>query len=153
MIDLYCERLVPGMWAEPLNAISNAGFLLGAWTARRHARRQGIAGRDSALLVGLMASIGVGSTLFHTFATPWALALDVLPILCFQMAFLWLYLRRVVGLGRLHSSVSVAGFLAVTLVARQFPAVLNGSLSYAPALAAVVGLGVYHVRTQEKEAL
>ena len=44
-LDLYCERLGPGFWAEPLNAVSNAAFILAAaygfvlW--RRRARRIG----------------------------------------------------------------------------------------------------------------
>lgn len=25
-IDIYCERLGPGLWAEPLNALTNAAF-------------------------------------------------------------------------------------------------------------------------------
>lgn len=25
-LDLYCERLIPGFWGEPLNAVSNAAF-------------------------------------------------------------------------------------------------------------------------------
>ncbi len=27
-IDLYCERLGPGLWAEPLNAVTNLAFIL-----------------------------------------------------------------------------------------------------------------------------
>ena len=30
-IDNYCERLLPGFWDEPLNAISNLAFWLAAW--------------------------------------------------------------------------------------------------------------------------
>ena len=30
-IDSYCERLLPGFWDEPLNAISNVAFWLAAW--------------------------------------------------------------------------------------------------------------------------
>jgi len=29
-MDGYCERVGPGLWAEPLNAVSNAAFLIGA---------------------------------------------------------------------------------------------------------------------------
>ena len=27
-IDIYCERLGPGFWAEPVNALSNGAFLV-----------------------------------------------------------------------------------------------------------------------------
>jgi len=34
-IDAYCERLGPGLLAEPLNALSNAAFFIAAlWAAR-----------------------------------------------------------------------------------------------------------------------
>ena len=29
-LDGYCERLGPGLWAEPLNFLSNAAFLVAA---------------------------------------------------------------------------------------------------------------------------
>ena len=29
-LNLYCERLGPGLWAEPLNAVSNAAFFIAA---------------------------------------------------------------------------------------------------------------------------
>ena len=29
-MDLYCERLDPGFWAEPLNAVTNLSFILAA---------------------------------------------------------------------------------------------------------------------------
>ena len=32
-IDNYCERLDPGFWAEPLNAVTNAAFVIGAMIA------------------------------------------------------------------------------------------------------------------------
>jgi len=39
MIDLYCERLGPGLWAEPLNALTNLAFLLTALASWQLARR------------------------------------------------------------------------------------------------------------------
>jgi hypothetical protein len=29
-IDAYCERLGPGLWAEPLNAVTNLAFIVAA---------------------------------------------------------------------------------------------------------------------------
>jgi len=31
MMDLYCERLGPGLWAEPINASSNLTFFIAVW--------------------------------------------------------------------------------------------------------------------------
>jgi len=129
MIDLYCERLGPGLWAEPLNALTNLGFLVAALASWQLARRS--ESRDGSLgsLIALIVAIGVGSAMFHTFATGWARVLDVLPILLFQLWFLWLYSRAVVGARSTYSAVLVSGFLLAAVLARQFPEVLNGSLT------------------------
>ena len=91
MVDLYCERLGPGIWAEPVNAITNLLFLVAAWAIWRMANSDEVLTIDIWLLVGLTTSIAVGSILFHTLATPLARILDVVPILLFQLAFLWVY--------------------------------------------------------------
>jgi ceramidase len=153
MIDLYCERLGPGLWGEPLNTSTNLAFFLAAWGAGRLARRAGRRSLGIAVLIALMAAIGTGSALFHTFATPWARVLDVLPILVFQLYFLWLYCRTVMCLGPSSSGGAVAGLLIGALVGRRFPAVLNGSLAYAPALVVLIGLGVFHFKKAKRERL
>ena len=59
-VDGYCERLDVGLWAEPLNFITNAGFLamaLWLWP-----RVKLVAGARA--LVVLLAAIGLGSGLF-----------------------------------------------------------------------------------------
>lgn len=85
-IDGYCERLEPGLWAEPVNAVTNAAFLVAAWVMWRRVR-----GHDLPLAMALvitLAAIGIGSALFHTFATPWAAVLDVAPIAIFVLLFI-----------------------------------------------------------------
>jgi hypothetical protein len=83
VVDLYCERLGPGLWAEPLNALTNASFLVAAWFSWRMAARQQRLTSGVWLLIGLMIAIAIGSGFFHTFATNWARILDVVPILIF----------------------------------------------------------------------
>ena len=41
-IDGYCERLGPGFWAEPLNALTNLAFLIAALVMWRRTRGQGM---------------------------------------------------------------------------------------------------------------
>jgi len=144
MIDLYCERLGPGLWAEPLNAVTNLAFLVAAWASWVMVRRSGARSKEITLLLVLMVIIGIGSALFHTFATTWAQALDVLPILGFQSLFIWVYARRIISINRGWSALFAGGFLAATLVGRGVPGVLNGALRYAPALISLLGLAVYH---------
>lgn len=69
-VDLYCERLGPGLLAEPLNAITNLAFFIAAWLLWRQSRIAGSLTGGVILLLALLVAFGVGSSLFHTFATP-----------------------------------------------------------------------------------
>jgi len=142
--DLYCERLDPGLFAEPVNAATNAAFLLVAFLLYRRASRARLLRLPLALLLALIVAVGIGSTLFHTFASGWARLLDELPILVFQLGFLWLYLRRAAAIGALASGLALAAYLGSALYARQFPPLLNGSVVYLPALLTLCALGAYH---------
>src|SRR4051812_32005000 len=90
-MQTYCERCGPGLFDEPINAASNIAFLLAAWAAWRLAARSRGRCAGMGLLISLCVAVGVGSTLWHTFATRWAMVLDVVPITLFQLCFLWLY--------------------------------------------------------------
>jgi hypothetical protein len=147
-LDLYCERLGPGLLAEPMNALSNGAFLLAACWIRARARRlMGRMGRQLGTLVGLAVAIGVGSTLFHTLATPWALLADVIPILLFQLGFLWIYLRQRAELRSGPALAMTAAFLIATLASRRTAGLLNGSLAYGPTLLALLAIG-WHDRAR-----
>lgn len=105
-LDGYCERVDPSYWAEPVNALTNAAFLIAAavmwWRCR---------GQDAPLarvLVGLLAAIGIGSYLFHTHATVWAVIIDVIPIILFALTYLYVANRFFLGLS---VWVAVAGAL------------------------------------------
>ncbi len=150
-LDLYCERLGPGLLAEPLNAATNVAFFLAAGYAWHTARSRGSVPRSLMVLIALAFAIGIGSTLFHTFATPWARVLDETPILIFQLLFLWLYVRRAMGYPRWTAAAGIVAYLALALYCRRFPHLLNGSLVYAPAFLLTGGLGLYHWRTQQPE--
>lgn len=152
-LDLYCERLGPEFWAEPLNAISNAGFLVAAWLTWRLAGS--LPGRtpwSTHLLIGVLATIGVGSFLFHTLAVTWAMWADVIPIFLYQLLFLVLYLGRVAGL----RPGACMGWVALFFVASWgFAALpvqwLNGSLSYGSAFVFLAGMAACHWRSGRRE--
>ncbi len=87
----YCERGGdPSFWAEPLNAISNGAFIIAGLVAAYQLARQPAAHRAvfEWLLVLLVIVIGIGSFLFHTYATPWAVLADTIPISLFMLAYL-----------------------------------------------------------------
>lgn len=143
-VDNYCERLGPGLWAEPLNAITNLAFLVAAWFIWRLAKRRGALTGSVWLLVVLTGAVGIGSGVFHTVATVLTEWLDIIPILAFQLVWLWLYFREMMGLGRAASAGVIVVFIAAALIGESFPEILNGSLLYAPTLITLLILGVYH---------
>ena len=106
-VDGYCERLGPGLWAEPLNALTNLAFLIAAavmW------RRAGPDRMGQALALAL-AVIGVGSGLFHTFANRLTGLMDVLPILGFILLYLFASSRDLLGLRTPVALVATLAFL------------------------------------------
>jgi ceramidase len=139
---LYCERLGPGLWAEPLNAVSNAAFFIAAAAAFLHWRRAG--GRDTpALLLILVAvAIGVGSTIFHTVATRGAILLDIIPIAIFIAGYLVLVWRRYLKFGLASAIAALVVFEIVSFAAPVVvpPAFLNRSVPYLPALLMLIVL-------------
>ena len=66
MMDAYCERVGMGVFAEPLNALSNASFLLAALAAWVLATRTGALSAGVRVLIALAAATGIGSILWHT---------------------------------------------------------------------------------------
>ena len=152
-IDLYCERVGSGLWAEPINALTNLLYLVAALAAWKLARRENVLSGSVVLLIALIAAVGIGSALFHTFATPLARVLDVVPILIFQPFYLWVYLRRVACVHRSYAALAVIGLVMASLLARTIPHGIEWSLQYLPAFAVLAGLGVYHLRAQKREPL
>ncbi|UPH69910.1 ceramidase [Abyssibius alkaniclasticus] len=137
-VDNYCERLGPGLLAEPLNLVSNLAFLLAAALVWRRTRPDGLA-RALALILFI---IGLGSLAFHGFAQRWAALADVLPILAFILVYIYAattrYLHQTWWLGLV---VTLAFIPFAMLLGRGMAALfgpLNGSVSYMPVLAMIL---------------
>lgn len=141
-LDLYCERLGPGLWAEPINALTNAAFMIAAVYGAIVLQRSG---RRDALVIGLVAlvaAIGIGSFLFHTFANHWSVMTDVIPITLFIYIYLGLALRRYFELSWLITGALLVGFFALNWPADIFLSpILSGSAAYVPALLAMLICG------------
>jgi hypothetical protein len=146
MMDAYCERVGPGLLAEPLNAVSNVSFLLAAWAAWVLATRTGTLSAGVRMLIALAASVGIGSILWHTYPVSLTLIIDIVPILIFIMWFIWLYTRNVMGMRSLFAVASVAAFLLATFLAIPYSGVLHGALVYTPGLIVTLVLGVFQAR-------
>jgi len=143
-LDAYCERTGPGLWGEPFNALTNLAFIVAAVMALRLWRRQpGLDvrnGWDLLVLIALLFAVGVGSTLWHTFATRWAMSADTIPILLFISVFLLSFLVRLAGLRWIGTIAFFALFQLVNReVKAQFPPdFLNGSIFYGPTWATLL---------------
>jgi len=140
-VNGYCERGGPGLWAEPLNAVSNASFLVAAWFGWRLAREHEDLGGQALALI--LAAIGIGSTLFHTVAQVWAVFADVVPIQLFILVYLALATIRFLGTPVWAGVAAAVAFVPLSaLLTAGFQATfggLNGSSGYLPVPILILG--------------
>ena len=113
-LDIYCERLGPDYWAEPLNAVSNAAFLLAAYIMWRLTAGQGLELARTLSLI--LAVIGVSSFLWHTHAQVWAVILDSGSIAVFSLVYLFAANRDFLGLPVWKALVATALYLPYAAV-------------------------------------
>ena len=159
-LDGYCERLDPSFWAEPVNAVTNISFILAFGFAVRSTARAKTLDPAIGVLLLLTLAIGIGSFLFHTFATRWAALADVLPITLFILTYLVLIVRRgfewrwpwaiLVGIAFLPLSAAIASGARMAT-----GDLLGGSSGYLPALGALIvcGLLLKRYKTASGQAL
>ena len=142
-VDLYCERLDPLFWAEPLNAVTNVSFLIAAIVAFAQWRRGGGKDWPALVLIAVTFAIGIGSFIFHTVATRGAALFDTVPIAIFIYGYLLLALQRFIRLPLWKALGLVAVFAVLSYVESALVprGALNGSHAYLPALAALAFVG------------
>lgn len=120
-VDGYCERTDLSYWSEPVNAITNLAFIIAAVILWRRSAGVPVA----RVLTSILFAIGIGSYLFHTHATLWAMTADVVPIAAFILVYLFAVNRDVVGLKPWVALLATTGFFpyaaAVVWVTQQLP--------------------------------
>lgn len=122
-IDIYCERISPEIFSEPINFITNVAFwitffLLLKKHNKKHYEDEGIR-IYSFILIVLVFLIGTGSFLFHLFGNLWSLLADTVPIMIFILLYLYLAVRYY-----LKQTLAVSAFAIFLFL------ILNYSLSY-----------------------
>ena len=130
-LDGYCERIDPSFWSEPVNAITNAAFLIAALYMWHRSR--GLPNAQA--LCAVLFAIGVGSFLFHTYATTWAAIADVTPIAVYVLLYIFLATRDFWGQNTLTSLGAVLLFFPyayVTVPWFEMLPILNVSAGYGP---------------------
>ncbi len=122
-IDAYCERTDFSYWSEPVNAVTNAAFLIAAFIMWRRVRGQGLP--LAVLLCAILAAIGIGSYLFHTHATAWSSTADVVPIVLYILAYVFVanvhYLRLPLWAAALGTAAFIPYALILTPLFRALP--------------------------------
>ena len=111
-IDIYCERLDIGIWAEPINAVTNVAFILASIFMWLRCKKL-VEGR---ILSFLLFSIGCGSFLFHIFAQTWAAILDVAAILIFILTYIFIANRSFLAWSKMVSLIGVILFFPYQLL-------------------------------------
>ncbi|MEM8555863.1 MAG: ceramidase domain-containing protein [Pseudomonadota bacterium] len=143
-MDGYCERLDASYWAEPVNAVTNAAFVLAAVIMWYRCRGLNLVWAN--VLIGLLTAIGIGSYLFHTHATVWAVIIDVIPIILFALAYLYVANRFFLGWpiwGAILGALAFLPFAAVTVpVFSRIPG-FDISAAYWPLPLAFIGYAIY----------
>lgn len=146
-IDGYCERVGPEFWAEPVNAVSNGAFIIAGIVALVFALKRGRLDAPVAVLTGLLFIIGIGSFLFHTYATVWAAMTDTGPIALFILCYFAIAMNRYAGLSWWRAGIASLLFIvAMGLVSWglriTIAPLIGGSYAYVPALLALLGVGL-----------
>lgn len=132
-VDAYCERLGPGLWAEPLNALTNLAFLIAALLLLR---RQ--APPSLRVLPVLLALVGLASLVFHTFATSFTGALDSLFIAVFVLYYVVAFAHHYLAVPWSRAWLAAPVFLAFEIFVGLF--VRIGPSIYLPALIVLAAL-------------
>ena len=116
----YCERDTdPGFWAEPLNAVTNGGFILAAIVGIAMLASRPPAQRSlwhSFFIVNFIA-IGVGSFLFHTVPNTKTELADTGPIGIFMLSYLVFAMRRFAGMSWFPIIGALAAFIGLMVLA------------------------------------
>ncbi len=147
-VFIYCERgLDGGFWAEPLNALTNGAFIVAGLAVWALVSRRPTADRSifHPILAFLIVIIGVGSFLFHTFATRWSALADVIPIGIFMLLYFVVASAWFLRLPLWGTAAATLGFIGLMWAVRTVPctgtACMNGSIGYMPAFLALALIG------------
>lgn len=153
LVDLYCERTLDGLFAEPWNLFSNVVFFIVFFVIRKRLAAENITSRLFQSLNFLILAIAIGSTLFHSFARFWALVLDVGPISIFMLLYVITYLVCILRLDTRRVIVISVLFVLFTASLRVIKVEgLNNSEFYFSPLLAILLMFIDRYRRHDVSA-
>jgi hypothetical protein len=149
----YCERTDFAYWSEPVNAVTNAAFVIAAAVVWRQTAGLPLARAMAVVL----AVIGLGSFLWHTHATRWAGLADVLPILGFILLYLFAATRDFLAVPARWAALALGLFLPYTVLfswgAGQVVPGLGANAAYFSVAALIAAYGLWLRRTATGQGL
>ena len=158
-IDIYCERVDPSFWAEPINAISNISILLGSlcglfFVYRINSNNERKINKFQGYLAGFFGVItSIGSFLFHTYANSLTILMDVIPISLFQLSVIHFFLHKTfkVRVSIRLIGILVFAFVSLSLDQDYFHKFFNGSMTYFLSLFLLFGFSYWARAKKEFE--
>jgi hypothetical protein len=149
-----CERTGAGLLQEPLNAISNLGFIYVAIAIYRFYRSHEDVQEHKILDVQIMTLmiflIGINSILFHVYPTPITEMMDTIPIVAFILIYFVSVIFRIGKCTKFQGLIACVAFLGFShMLVAQFPRALNDSIGYLSSMIALIVIAVYlHLRAR-----
>lgn len=141
----YCERVGSGLFAEPLNVLTNIAYLLTAFLIWRILRKSNVEHRAHFLvMIAAITAVGIGSAIFHVFHTEATILFDAVPIWIFIATALVLLFNKLSGSWR-TASLSLAVFVALLVSATVFipKDFLNGTIRHTITISTLIGLIIW----------
>jgi len=143
-----CERVEPGLFAEPLNLLSSFAFMTVAVLIYRHYHRhEDLAKKwiwDVHALTFITFLIGVNSVIFHAYPTRLTELMDTVTIVFFIILYFWSVLFRIGRCTIFQALVCFVAFLGFSHIqVHQFPRALNDSIGYLSSMIALIMIAVH----------
>ncbi len=144
-----CERGSDlGMWVEPLNTITSAGFLIAAFLIFRmykaHADYKDKRMWDVYFLNICMVFIGLSSIGFHMTPSYYTEIADTAFIVVFILVYFTSAMFRIVNLKKFAVVICFMAFVFTSKALVQlFPNALNDSVGYLSSMGAIIFIAVY----------
>jgi hypothetical protein len=144
-----CERAGSSVWyAEPLNVLSNFGFLIVATLIYRYYHRhEDLEKRwiwDIHALTFLVYIIGLNSIIFHMFPSQLTELMDTIPIVMFILIYFTSILFRIGKVTPFQGVICIVAFLGFShMLVGQFPRALNDSIGYLSSMVALAAIAMH----------
>lgn len=143
-----CERHAHGFFAEPLNVVSNIGFLYVAVVIYRfYHKHEDVMGRwiwDIHAMTFLTFIIGINSIVFHAYPNATTELMDTIPIVMFIMIYFTSILFRIGRCTVFQAGICLVAFIGFShVLVHQFPRALNDSIGYLSSMIALIIIAVY----------